>query len=111
MRWKLFFLYSCTSSSDDLYRSCFGCENESRNTYYAHQRQSFQGYIDRQTGEMYTATTQSRRVVCNQGPQGNRRCRLRISKAMQIRRRSYGRALQFVQSEQYLNDDDVDIIR
>ena len=103
--------YSCTSSSDDLYRSCFGCENESQNIYYAHQRQSFHTYIDRQTGEMFQATTQSRRVLCNQGAQGNRRCRLRIDKAMQFRRVSYGRAVQFIQSEQYLTNDDVDIIR
>ena len=36
---------------------------------------------------------------------------LRIDKAMQFRRVSYGRAIQFIQSEQYLKADDVDIIR
>ena len=79
--------------------------------HYAHRRQYFDGYIDRQTGEMFQATTQSRRVLCSPGPQGRQRCRLRIDKAMQFRRVTYGRAIQFIQSEQYLGNDDVDIIR
>ena len=107
----IYFLFSCTSTNDDPFRSCFGCERANENLYYANQRQSFHSYIDRQTGEMFQATTQSRRVLCNRGTQGNRRCRLRIDKAMQFRRVSYGRAVQFIQSEQYLNNDDVDIIR
>ena len=67
--------------------------------------------IDRQTGEMFQATSQSRRVICGMGPNGGQRCRLRIDRAMQFRRVSYGRAIQFIQSEQYLGNDDVDIIR
>ena len=68
-------------------------------------------YIDRQTGEMFQATTQSRRVICGMGPNGGQNCRLRIDRAMQFRRVTYGRAIQFIQSEQYLGNDDVDIIR
>ena len=67
--------------------------------------------IDRQSGEMFQATRQSRRVICGTGPNGGRRCRLRIDRAMQFRRITYGRAIQFIQSEQYLSNDDVDIIR
>ena len=67
--------------------------------------------IDRQTGEMFQATSQSRRVICGMGPNGGQRCRLRIDRAMQFRRVTYGRAIQFIQSEQYLGNDDVDIIR
>ena len=106
-----FILFSCVMPQDDPFRSCFGCEDENQNRYYVHQRQSYHGYIDRQTGEMFQATTQSRRVLCSPGPRGRQRCRLRIDKAMQFRRVTYGRAIQFIQSEQYLGNDDVDIIR
>ena len=67
--------------------------------------------MDRQTGEVFQATSQNRRVVCATGQNGGQRCRLRIDRAMQMRGVSYGRALQFIQSEQYLGDDDVDIVR
>ena len=70
--------------------------------------QQFYNFIDRQTGEMFQTTRQSRRVICGTGPQGRQRCRLRIDKAMQFRRVTYGRAIQFIQSEQYLGDEDVD---
>ena len=97
--------------SDDRFRSCFGCEN-SDERYKRYSYQSYHDYIDRQTGEMYQSTTQSRRVICGAGATGDgQNCRLRIDKAMQFRRVTYGRAIQFIQSEQYLGDDDVDIIR
>ena len=60
---------------------------------------------------MFQATAQNRRVICSTGELGGRRCRLRIDRAMQLRRVSYGRALQFIHSEQYLGDDDVNLIR
>ena len=67
--------------------------------------------IDRQTNEMFLATAQSRRVVCRSGLLGRRFCRVRIDRAMEIRRVTYGRGLQFIQSEQYLSDEDLSIIR
>ena len=78
--------------------------------YNAHVYNHY-NYIDRQTAEMFQATQQSRRVICGAGPNSTQRCRLRIDRAMQFRRVSYGRAVQFIQSEQYLGNDDVDIIR
>ena len=42
---------------------------------------------------------------------GGRRFRVRIGCAMQLQRVGYGRALQFIQSEQYLGNDDLDAIR
>jgi len=102
----------CVLPSDDPFKACFGCESEitvkvkraKRNGY---TYPDFYSYIDRQTGEAFQATSQSRRVVCGVGPGGRRRCRLRIDRAMQLRMVSYGKALQFIQSEQYLGDDDV----
>ena len=95
--------------SDDPYRACFGCENDTTRRNLKQPR--FHSHIDRQSGEVFQATSQNRRVICGKDPQGNMRCRLRIDRAMQLRRVSYGRALQFIQSEQYLGDDDVSIIR
>merc|ERR1712020_162850 len=101
--------FSCTSPSDDPFRACFGCENDKTKRNSNHPR--FLNFIDRQSGEVFQATSQNRRVICGKDPLGNMRCRLRIDRAMQLRRVSYGRALQFIQSEQYLGDDDVSLIR
>ena len=87
--------------------ACLGCD-ESNYDHYGNLYLSNQ--INRQTGEMFQATQQSRRVMCK-NVEGQQKCRLRIDKAMQFRRVSYGRAIQFIQSEQYLGNDDVDIIR
>lgn len=87
--------------------SCFGCEDNSRSGFN-HQ---FVSYIDRQSGEVFQATSQNRRVICGTGPMGGQRCRLRIDRAMQFRRVNYGRALQFIQSEQYLGNEDIDVVR
>ena len=94
--------FSCTSPSDDPFRACFGCENDKTKRNSKHPR--FLNFIDRQSGEVFQATSQNRRVICGKDPLGNMRCRLRIDRAMQLRRVSYGRALQFIQSEQYLGD-------
>ena len=74
-------------------------------------RRAYYSYVNRQSGEVFQATSQNRRVICGVDLNGNMRCRLRIDRAMQLRRVSYGRALQFIQSEQYLGDDDVAIIK
>ena len=95
--------------SDDPFRACFGCENDTTRKNINHPR--FYRHIDRQSGEVFQATSQNRGVICGKDPQGNMRCRLRIDRAMQLRRVSYGRALQFIQSEQYLGDDDISLIR
>ena len=95
--------------SEDPFKACFGCEDTSDRSGQDHN--TFTEYIDRQTGEVFQATSQNRRVVCSTGPEGGRRCRLRIDRAMQFRRVSYGRALQFIQSEQYLGQDDLDFAR
>ena len=102
--------FSCDHPNDDLFRACFGCQ-EAERRYGPYPEEYHYNYIDRQTGEMFQATQQSRRVICGTGPAGRQRCRLRIDRAMQFRRVSYGRAIQFIQSEQYLSNDDVDIIR
>ena len=113
----LYFDFSCVLPSDDPFRACFGCEEEPavkkiRAKKYDYERYyEFHDFIDRQTGEVYQATAQNRRVICVRGELGGISCRLRIDRAMQLRGVSYGRALQFIQSEQYLGDDDVDVFR
>ena len=85
---------------DDIYRPCFQCEDiTSRSGVpdYAYT------YIDRQSGEAFQVTQPSRRVICR-GPVAGRgrRCKLRISRAMQFRQTRYGSVLRFVQAERYL---------
>ena len=99
----------CIDPGDDPFKSCFGCDDNLNRNDNIHQQ--FGTFFDRQAGEVFQATSQSRRVVCGRGPNGRIRCRLRIDRAMQLRMVSYGKALQFIQSEQYLGDDDVNILR
>ena len=104
---------SCIGPEDDPYRPCFECEGiQSRKVYGdAH----FDNYLEydfltsRQSNESFQATRQSKRVVCGT-ENGNRRCRLRISRAIQLRGRSYARTQDFIQREQYLSEEDVELI-
>ena len=99
--------FSCVMPEDDPFMACLGCDPV--DDYHIDSKHHKN--IDRQAGEVFQATGQSRRVICGRDPDGNMRCRLRIDRAMQLRRVKYGRALQFIQSEQYLSDDDVELIR
>ena len=111
-----FFLsyYRCVDPTDDPFRTCFGCDDaafsiRSRSANYYDYAYNF---IDRQTGEQFQVTRQNRRLICQPGEAGGpRRCKLRVTRGMQLRKTTYGRVQQFVQSEQYLSNDDVDIIR
>ena len=113
----------CTDPKDDLFTPCFGCDASPKDIFQTnfdhHGNFHSTGYIDngfsieRQTGESFDATRQSRRLICRPGIQNTRgrNCRLRVDRMMQIRSRSYMRAYQFVQSEEYLSEEDVNIIR
>ena len=90
--------------------ACLGCDPSDPYEHYGYHGGP-KNKINRQAGEVFQATSQSRRVVCGNGPDGRRRCRLRIDKSMQLRMVQYGRALQFIQSEQYLSDEDLELIR
>ena len=87
----LYYNFRCVLPSDDPFRSCFGCEeepvvNKIRAKKYDYRKYyEFHNFIDRQTGEVFQATAQNRRVVCVRGEQGGMRCRLRIDRAMQLR--------------------------
>ena len=93
--------FRCVLPRDDPFAACFGCGVEIRK----------KRYIDRQTNEMFFATAQSQRVVCRSGMLGRRACSIRVDRAMELRSVTYGRSLQFIQSEQYLSDEDISIIR
>ena len=76
----------------------------------------YKNYIEiditsRQTGESYEATRQSKRVICQRVNGIFTGCRLRVDRGVQLRSISYPRALTFIQSEQYLSQEDIDIIR
>ena len=60
------------------------------------------------------ATAQKRRLICRNkrgGRVARSDCRIRIDRLMQIRAETYGRAQQFIQSENYLSPEDINIIR
>ena len=106
--------HRCLDPRDDPFRTCFSCEDAAVRarshdpSYYDYAY----NFIDRQSGERFQVTRQRRRLICrgNEGG-GGRSCKLRISRGMQLRRATYGRSQQFIQSEQYLSGDDIDIIR
>ena len=105
-----FFAFSCSGPKDDPFRPCFGCEGASARNIYGNDyfNDIERSFISRQTGERFQTTRQSRRLVCRNG---RANCRLRVDRGVQLRRRTYARAQQFVQSEQYLTDEDTDILR
>ena len=109
----LLFHFSCNGPEDDVYRPCFECEGFSARKVYGEYAKNFiqYNYTSRQSGENFQATQQSSRVICNLGVGGQRvDCKLRVSRGMQLRSQSYERTQEFVQSEQYLSQEDIDLI-
>ena len=108
--------FSCNGVRDDPFVPCFGCDGSTprssfdRRDGFGYEDDSFQ-FTDRQTQETFRATRQSRRIICPRGERTSRRCRLRASRQIQIRNLTYLRAQRFVQAEQYLSSDDLQIIR
>ena len=110
---KLFFHFSCNGPEDDEYRPCFECEGFSARKVYGDHANNFieYNYTSRQSGENFQATQKSSRVMCKLGLSGQHfDCKLRVSRGMQLRGRSYERAQEFVQREQYLSQEDIDLI-
>ena len=103
---------------DDPFRPCFQCENaaQERNFHKQGAHQYFNArnryyYLERQSGERFEATSQSRRIICPRGSTEGSRCRIRVSRAIQFRRKSYPRTQRFVPAEEYISGDDLEIIR
>ena len=105
--------FSCDGPNDDPFKACFGCQQESSNlnNFESLNNQTYHhAYWDRQTSELFTVTKQSRRLIC-QNRFDRKSCRIRVDRAMELRSKSYMRILGFIQSEEYLSEDDLDIIR
>ena len=112
---------SCVDAIDDIYTPCFGCDTDSssrnRDIYqtsfnhngkaHPNRHHDYPFWIKRQTGESFSATTQSQRVIRS----NNGGARLRVDRKMEVRNRSYGETQRFVQNEEYLSDEDLDILR
>ena len=104
---------SCNGPEDDIFKPCFQCEGFSARQVYGDEYSDAIEYdfFDRQSGERFQATRQSARVLCRRGANGQ--CispRLRVNRGMQMRSRTYARALEFIHAEQYLSQEDVDLI-
>ena len=105
----------CIDFGEDPYTPCFGCDFAAPRNSDGRSDNDFNNFIhdhiDRQTGETFSVTRISKRIICKRGGRSGRRCRLRVSRAMQIRAKTYTRAQRFLQAEQYLSMDDVDILK
>ena len=108
----MIFYYRCDGPNDDPFRACFGCEESLKRSsvFHNHTYHFYNGFIDRQTGERFRASRQSRRLICSNRIRRNS-CRLRVDRAMELRSRTYMRSLQFIQSEEYLSNDDLDLLK
>ena len=91
--------------------SCFGCDVETVSQKYddKSRRYDYKFMGIKKEDDIFQVTAQNRRVICGLGPFGYQRCLLRIDRAMQLRRVSYQRALEFIQNRQYLLQEDVDL--
>ena len=68
--------------------------------------------MERQSGESFRATRQSRRLICPRCSRANGvGCRIRDGRAIEIRRLTYSRIQRFIHAEEYLSGDDLEIIR
>ena len=112
------YFYSCNDVMDDPFLPCVGCDDSTprssfdrRNGFQnGHEDKSFE-FKERQGGETIRATGQGKRIICSRGSRTRRRCRLRISRAIEYRRSTYFQFQRFIQAEQYLSSDDLQIIR
>ena len=109
---KLFLCYRCDGPNDDPFRACFGCEENVKQRLYhpKHSNYFYYNFIDRQTNEVFRRTKQSRRLICSNRIDRSS-CRIRVDRAMELRDVTYMRAIQLIQSEEYLSDDDLEIVR
>ena len=115
MKWDANLYYRCDGPNDDPFRACFGCEentNENRyfNKYLNQPSYTYNNLVDRQTGETFRATQQSRRLICVDRLDRSS-CRIRIDRAMEMRDITYMRALRLIQSEEYLSAEDFNLVR
>ena len=97
-----------------MFRPCFSCTNFISETDFQNKDYDYDtasNNIDRQSGETFQVTQRRRRLICRRTGSGRRSCRLRVDRLAQFRSQSYERSLRFVQSEEYLSEDDLDIIR
>ena len=115
---SLYSLNRCDAFMDDPYQPCFQCNNAAENSrfhrwdeyrYFGKSRNDY--FLERQIGETFEATSQSRRIICPESARDGRICRIRVSRAIQFRGRSYLRTRRFVHGEEYLGSDDLEIIR
>ena len=119
-----FYYFSCKDLADDPFKACFGCDTNISDSFQTNYDQYGNFYPDRfndydyaeerQTGEFFMATAQKRRLICRNkrgGRVARSDCRIRIDRLMQLRAETYGRAQQFIQSENYLSPEDINIIR
>ena len=111
--------YSCNDFGDDPFVPCFGCDNATpRNSFdgrhgfkNANHKSDFL-FMERQSGESFRATQQRRRLICPRGSRTNGvGCRIRASRAIEIRQLPYRRIQKFIHAEEYLSDDDLEILR
>ena len=100
---------------EDPFKACFGCEHSPSQSHYDsyHHPYGYDSYgnsifarQDRQDDDAYETTQPSRRVV-----RRGRRRRLRVDRASQRRRASYGSQLLFANKEQYASNEDIDAFR
>ena len=104
--------YRCDGPNDDPFRACFGCEEtlKQRLYYNKYSNYFYDNFIDRQTNEVFRRTKQSRRLICSNRIDRSS-CRIRVDRSMELRDETYMRVIRFIQSEEYLSDDDLDIVR
>ena len=100
---------------DDPFRACFGCRHSPAQSHYDsyHRPHGYDSYgnsifarQDAEADDAYETTQPSRRVV-----RRGRRRRLRVDRASQRRRASYGSQLLFANKEQYASNEDIDAFR
>ena len=92
--------------------SCFGCDAETVSQKYDDKSRRYDYNLMglKKEDDIFQVTAQNRRVICGVGSFGYQRCLLRIDRAMQLRRATYQRVLQFIQNRHYLLQEDINLL-
>lgn len=103
----------CRGNNDDSFRPCFECHTtDPRKSFgWGGNNPAWSILQQRYEGDRFRATKRKSRIICSKTAKSGHSCRIRTSRAIELRATSYIRVLQFIQKEQYLTKQDIDIFQ
>ena len=107
------FIFRCRGNTDDTFRPCFECHTtDPRKSFgWGGDNPAWNILQQRYERDRFRATKRKSRIICSKTAKNGHSCRIRTSRAIEFRAVSYIRVLRFIQKEQYLTKEDIDIFQ